>query len=37
MLQKFVFFLPKINIYFLKNFLIDAQSADFLHYDVANT
>ena len=29
------FFLPKINIYFVKYFLIDAQLADFLHYDVA--
>ena len=28
-------FLPKVNIYFVKYFLIDAQLADFLHYDVA--
>ena len=27
-------FLPKVNIYFLKYFFIDAQLADFLHYDV---
>ena len=27
--------LPKVNIYFVKYFLIDAQLADFLHYDVA--
>ena len=31
----YIFFLPKINIYFVKYFLIDAQLADFLHYDVA--
>ena len=30
-----IFFLPKINIYFVKYFLIDAQLADFLHYGVA--
>ena len=28
-------FLPKGNIYFVKYFLIDAQLAYFLHYDVA--
>ena len=29
-------FFPKVNIYFVKYFLIlDAQLADFLHYDVA--
>ena len=28
-------FLPKVNIYFEKYFLIDAQLADSLHYDVA--
>ena len=28
-------FLHKVNIYFVKYFLIDAQLADFLHYDVA--
>ena len=31
----YAFFLPKINIYFVKYFLMDAQLADFLHYDVA--
>ena len=30
----FVFLLHNANIYFLKDFLIDAQLADFLHYDV---
>ena len=27
--------LPKVNIHFVKYFLIDAQLADFFHYDVA--
>ena len=27
-------FIPKINIYFLRDFLVDVQSAVFLHYDV---
>ena len=31
----YMLFLPKVNIYFVKYFLIDAQLADFLHYDVA--
>ena len=31
----YVLFLHKVNIYFVKYFLIDAQLADFLHYDVA--
>ena len=28
-----VIFLPKVNIYFPTNFLVDAQLADILHYD----
>ena len=28
-------FLSKVNIYFVKYFLIDVRLADFLHYDVA--
>ena len=28
-------FVPKVNVYFVNYFLIDAQLADFLHYDVA--
>ena len=31
----YMLFVPKVNIYFVKYFLIDAQLADFLHYDVA--
>ena len=31
----YVLYIPKVNIYFVKYFLIDAQLADFLHYDVA--
>ena len=31
----YMLFLHKVNIYFVKYFLIDAQLADFLHYDVA--
>ena len=31
----FMLFLPKVNIYFVKNFLIDARLEEFLHYDVA--
>ena len=31
----YMLFLPKVNIYFVKYFLIDARLADFLHYDVA--
>ena len=31
----YMLFLPKVNIYFAKYFLIDARLADFLHYDVA--
>ena len=31
---KSIFFLPKVNIYLVKYFLIDAQLADFLHYAV---
>ena len=31
----YVLFLHKVNIHFVKYFLIDAQLADFLHYDVA--
>ena len=31
----YMLFLPKVNIYFIKYFLIDARLADFLHYDVA--
>ena len=31
----YTLFLPKVNIYFVKYFLIDAQLADFLPYDVA--
>ena len=31
----YMLFLPKVNIYFVKYFLIDAQLADSLHYDVA--
>ena len=31
----YMLFLPKVNIYFVKYFSIDAQLADFLHYDVA--
>ena len=31
----YMLFLPKVNIYFVKYFLIDAQLADFLHFDVA--
>ena len=31
----YMLFLPKVNIDFVKYFLIDAQLADFLHYDVA--
>ena len=30
----YMLLLPKVNIYFVKYFLIDAQLADFLHYDV---
>ena len=30
----YVLLLHEANIYFLKNFLIDVQLADFLHYDV---
>ena len=30
----YILFLPKVNIYFVKYFLIDAQLADFLHCDV---
>ena len=30
----YMLFLHKVNIYFVKYFLIDAQLADFLHYDV---
>ena len=30
----YMLFLPKVNIYFVKYFLIDSQLADFLHYDV---
>ena len=30
----YVFLLHKANIYFLKDFLIDAQYADFLHHNV---
>ena len=31
----YMLFLHKLNIYCVKYFLIDAQLADFLHYDVA--
>ena len=31
----YMLFLPKVDMYFVKYFLIDAQLADFLHYDVA--
>ena len=31
----YMLFLPKVNIYFVKYFLIDARLADFLHHDVA--
>ena len=31
----YMLFLPIVNIYFVKYFLIDAQLADFLHYDVS--
>ena len=31
----YMLFLPKVNIYFVKYFLIDAQLAGFLHYDAA--
>ena len=31
----YMLFLPKVNIYFVKYFLIDAWLAAFLHYDVA--
>ena len=31
----YLLFLPKVNIYFVKYFLIDTQLADFLHYDMA--
>ena len=30
----YVLFLQKVNIYFLKNFLIDARLVDLLNYDV---
>ena len=32
----YMLFLSKVIIYFVKYFLIDAQLADFIHYDVAN-
>ena len=31
----YMLFLPKVNIYLITYFLIDAQLADILHYDVA--
>ena len=31
----YMIFLPKVNISFVKYFLIDAQLADALHYEVA--